>query len=342
MPFTTCFVQSLLHWLGLFSFGMTQASSIASPYSAAPYPVGKEFAFTILDDTDDATVANVRPIYELLADLGFRTTKTVWPLACPEGSPNFFAAETLADPSYREFVRDLKAQGFEITWHGATMESSDRARTSAGLEQFRSEFGAYPIIHPNHATNRENIYWGWKRYNTLPVRTLARIADRHPSFEGDEETSRFFWGDLCRRHLRYVRNFTFYEVNTLRADAEMPYTLRDTKYVNRWFSTSDAADVSEFLTLFNTDRIDRLREEGGVCILSTHLGKGYVRNGLVDPGVRKLLEYIAAQPAWLVPTGEILSHLESRRPRSERNRLSLLRLEASHVADRVLGPARWK
>jgi hypothetical protein len=95
--------------------------------------------------------------------------------------------------------------------------------------------------------------------------------------------------------------------------------------------------VSEFLTMFSIDRIDHLREDGGVCILSTHLGKGYVRNGVVDPAVSKLLEYIAAQPAWLAPTGEILRHLESRRPEKERNRLSLLRLEGSHVADRVRG-----
>lgn len=314
----------------------------ARPYSAAPYPGGKEFAFTILDDTDDATVARVRPIYELLHELGFRTTKTVWPLACPEGSANFFAAETLADPIYREFVRDLKNRGFEITWHGATMESSDRARTTAGLEHFRREFGNYPVIHPNHATNRENIYWGWKRYNSLPIRALARVAHRHGRFEGDEETSRFFWGDLCRQHIRYVRNFTFYEVNTLRADAEMPYTLRDTKYVNRWFSTSDAADVSEFLRLVTADRIDHLREDGGVCILSTHLGKGYVRDGRVHPEVRKLLEYVAAQPAWLVPTIEILTHLDSRRTIRERDKLSLLRLEANHVVDRLRGAGRWK
>lgn len=306
-------------------------------YSAAPYPGGHEFAFTILDDTDDSTVANVRPIYDLLADLGYRTTKTVWPLDCPEGSANFFAAETLGDPSYREFVRDLKRRRFEITWHGATMESSDRARTLAGLEEFRSEFGNYPLIHPNHAGNRENIYWGWKRYNSQPIRTLARVAHNGVHFEGDDEKSRFFWGDLCRQHLRYVRNFTFYEVNTLRADPEMPYTLPDTKYVNGWFSTSDSANVSQFLSLFTTDRIDRLRADGGVCILSTHLGKGFVKNGTVVPAVRRILEYIASQPAWLATTGEILSHLESRRTVRERSAASLLRLETRHLADRLRG-----
>ena len=40
------------------------------------FPNGKRFAFTILDDTDVATLANVRPIYRLLEEVGMRTTKT--------------------------------------------------------------------------------------------------------------------------------------------------------------------------------------------------------------------------------------------------------------------------
>src|SRR5215472_3083500 len=74
------------------------------------YPGGARFAFTILDDTDDATEANVAPVYALLQDLGLRTTKTVWPVACEEGSPLFHAGHTLDDPGYRAFVERLAAQ----------------------------------------------------------------------------------------------------------------------------------------------------------------------------------------------------------------------------------------
>jgi hypothetical protein len=42
------------------------------------WPNNKDFAFTIIDDTDNSTVSNVKPIYNLLADLGLKTTKTVW------------------------------------------------------------------------------------------------------------------------------------------------------------------------------------------------------------------------------------------------------------------------
>jgi hypothetical protein len=44
--------------------------------AGAEFPGGKCFAFTIFDDTDVATVENIRPIYLLLEDLGMRTTKT--------------------------------------------------------------------------------------------------------------------------------------------------------------------------------------------------------------------------------------------------------------------------
>ena len=74
---------------------------------AGPHPDGKQFIFTILDDTDDATVDNVKPVYDLLDELGFRTTKTVWPLDCPEGSNLYFAAQTLQDPDYLAFIREL-------------------------------------------------------------------------------------------------------------------------------------------------------------------------------------------------------------------------------------------
>ncbi len=68
------------------------------------FPGGARFAFTVIDDTDVATVANVGPLYRLLESLGMRTTKTVWPLACPEGSPDYQGSETLEDPGYLAFV----------------------------------------------------------------------------------------------------------------------------------------------------------------------------------------------------------------------------------------------
>jgi hypothetical protein len=161
-------------------------------------PPGKRFAFSVLDDTDDSTLENVQPVYAMLGDYGLRTTKTVWPMACPEGSRNFFAAETLQDKEYLRFVHELAAAGFEVAFHGATMESSRRGRTLEALEFMRSEFGSYPRLSCNHGQNRENIYWGSKRFHTAPLRMLIRVLkrERGEAFDGEQEGSMFFRIDV--------------------------------------------------------------------------------------------------------------------------------------------------
>src|SRR5919198_2871791 len=135
-----------------------------------PFPGGARFAFTVMDDTDVATVENVRPIYRLLESLGMRTTKTVWPVRCEEGSEDFSLSETMDDPPYRDFVVDLQARGFEIAFHGATMETSTRERTLLALERFHRAFGAPPRVHANHGLNRENLYWGAGRLDDAALR----------------------------------------------------------------------------------------------------------------------------------------------------------------------------
>lgn len=37
-----------------------------------PFPDGKRFVFTIIDDTDVATLSNVKPVYDLLHECGLR------------------------------------------------------------------------------------------------------------------------------------------------------------------------------------------------------------------------------------------------------------------------------
>ena len=306
------------------------------------FPDGKTFAFTMLDDTDDATVANARPVYDLLYSLGFRTTKTVWMADCPEGSRIFFAAETMADPHYRDWVRELHARGFEVAWHSATMESSPRERTEEALEAFYHEFGRYPAVHCNHGQNRENLYWGSNRYRHALWRFLARVASspRGPVYDGDDERSPYFWGDLCRRHIRFVRNLTFAELDVRANDPHTPYRLPDTPWVSYWFSTADAPDVAAFRRLVTRRHIDRLRNAGGVCILSTHFGKGFANGGRVDPDVEAVLRYLADQPGWFAPVSAVLEHLLAHGGGTTPSRGDLFRLEARHVLGRLR--ERWR
>ena len=279
------------------------------------FPYGKTFAFTILDDTDDATVGNVKPVYDCLKENGFVTTKTVWPLDCPEGSRHFFAAETLHDKAYLAFVHDLVDDGFELALHGATMESSLRERTIRGLEFLKMEFGDYPRLFCNHGYNRENLYWGDKRFRTPALRALIRFIQRDVQgrYEGETEHSPYFWGDLCRRHITYVRNFTYSALNMLDVNPEMPYRLSDTTFVNYWFSTSDAPDVHAFNQILDPARIDKLERDGGICIVSTHLGKGFVKHNKLNEETAAILRYIGAKSGWFAPVSEILDYLLKQR-----------------------------
>lgn len=296
---------------------MTSNTVFNNPSARHPrlFPNGKRFAFTILDDTDVATVDNIKPIYDLLFQCGMRTTKTIWPLRCEEGSKNFKTSQTMEDPDYREFVIELHRRGFEITWHGATMESSRRERTVAALEQFRATLGDYPRIHVNHSHNRENIYWGAGRIDSpLLKRLIGSFAGQPDSyFSGHDETSSYWWGDLCRRSIVYARNLTFHEINTTSVNPSMPYRDPRRPLAPWWFSASDAEGVSEFNDLLSTANQQRLEEEGGVCIVATHLGKGFVRNGVLNEQTRQRIAQLSQRPGWFPTVGQLLDWLRLQR-----------------------------
>jgi len=300
-------------------------------------PPGVRFAFTVLDDTDDSTLENVGPVYAMLRDYGFRTTKTVWPLDCPQGSKNFFAAQTLQNKAYLGFVHELADSGFEIAFHGATMESSVRERTLEALELIRSEFGRYPRLFCNHGQNRENMYWGSNRFRWAPLRALSRALGHKDgdAYDGEREESPFFWGDICREIIQYVRNFTFDRLNLLRLDPAMPYHVATAPYVRYWFSTADAPDCEAFNRLLTRQRIDRLEAQGGVCIVSTHFGKRFVENGRVHPETESLLRYLAGKRGWFVPVSDVLDRLlEAGRGRTLSHG-EVMRLELRFLAERI-------
>ena len=277
------------------------------------FPGGARFAFTVMDDTDVATVDNVLPIYRLLESLGMRTTKTVWPVRCEEGSRNFSLSETMDDPHYHAFVVDLHARGFEIAFHGATMETSTRERTARALDRFRGVFGAPPRVHANHSFNRDNLYWGVARVDDPALRLLYRAAFQQGKdfYQGHCPGSPYWWGDLCLEQIEYVRNLTFSEINLLRVNPSMPYRDPGRPYVRWWFSAVDAEDVDAFNHLLQPEHQRRLDAEGGVCIIATHFGKGFGRASQPHPETQRLLELLAARNGWFPPVGELLDWLRA-------------------------------
>jgi hypothetical protein len=279
------------------------------------FPGGARFAFSVFDDADDATVANSAPVYRLLAKHGILTTKSVW-VYPPRGRSH---GESLSDAAYRDWVVQLKAQGFEIALHNVGDGAFSRQEILDGLEIFRDVVGAYPRSHANHVSNPDCIYW-WDRRFEWPFRPIYRLAHRlirgpikrHP---GDDPASANFWGDACKEHIRYIRNLTFNHIDTLARDPRMPYRVRSKDaFSNLWFSSSDGQKIEEMRDLLSAANVDELERRGGACIVYTHFASGFVDDaGTVDPVFEQRIAYLAAKGGWFVPVSTLLDHLAATR-----------------------------
>lgn len=280
--------------------------------SRVEWPDGKRFAFSIVDDTESSTLENTKPVYDFLESRGIRITKTVWPLGFSQKP--LFGGGTLEDPDYRAWVLDLQAAGFEIAFHGATDHSSTREETLRALDYFREVLGHDPRVHANHFGQAQGIYWGDARLDGLPrlvYRAANTVLRRKTHYYGHVEGSRYFWGDLCRDRIEYVRNFSFPDANTLKADPLMPYHDPRRPYVRFWFSSSDAAGLDSFCELLSDEQLDRLVDEGGACIAYTHFGFGFAKDGRPDPRFVRVVERLGSLPGWFVPASTLLDHLRA-------------------------------
>ncbi|WP_447979336.1 hypothetical protein [Candidatus Nitrospira bockiana] len=278
------------------------------------FPGNRRFAFTICDDTDGGTLKNLIGVYHFLAQLGFRTTKSVWPLASERYGR--MPGESLQDKGYLQFVRWLHREGFEISLHNVRNHHATRDMIVRGFEEFHTLLGSHPRVHCNHSRNLENIYWGDRRFSRRDVTFAYNVATRyawHKYFQGDDETSPFFWGDLCRERITYVRNFVFSDINLDNINPTMPYHDPDKRYVNYWFSSSDGRDVERFCDMLRESQQDRLEAEGGVCIMYTHFANGFCRNGTLHPQFARLMKRLSSLNGWFVPVSTLLDHLRAAR-----------------------------
>lgn len=309
---------------------------MAMPPPAIALPAPHRFAVAILDDTDLSTLANTEPVYELLAELGIRSTKSVWPLRSVAGER--IGGMSLQDPAYAEFVRRLQADGFEISLHGVRNASSTRQDVVKGLEVYEAEVGSAPRVHANHSNNRENLYWGGERLS-LPWMRFAYHAltrfRRWGAFRGTDPESPHFWGDLSRARLDYVRNLTFSEINLLRINPTLPYEDPRRPFVRFWFSSSDGADVDTFCRLMSEANQERLEAEGGVTIVYTHFASGFVEHGELNRDFVRLMRRLSTRPGWFVPVSPLLDHLVALRTEHVIPRAELHAMERRWLADRV-------
>lgn len=284
------------------------------------FPENKKFAFSIFDDTDGATIENVGPVYELLTELKIYTTKSVWVLPTDYSEETINLSPSLSNPKYLSFILELKNKGFEIGFHGARGISSKREDVIFAIEHFKKLIGYYPKVYANHLGNRESLYWGENRLNSPLLKSIYKIVTsrRKQLFIGHLPSSEHFWGDIAKKYLKYVRNFTFFpEINTLKINPSMPYCDPKRPYVNYWFSSSDGHDVTTFNKLLSKKNIDKLEQEGGVCIVYTHFANNFVTEEKINPLAKDLLFYLSKKNGLFLPVSALLDYLLSQRKTKE-------------------------
>ncbi len=284
-----------------------------------PFPEGKRFAFTIVDDTDRATLETVRPVYDLLDELGLRTTKTVWVKnATHKAGPveedgEFDYGATLEDPEYREFVQSLHAKGFEIALHGVSGGNDTRNEIIEGYEEFKRVFGDYPKMYVCHSQSKHNLYWGARRLDSKILRTLMNLSGKG-FFCGEDKDSPHFWGDICQQHTKYMRNWVVDKANILDVSTTLVYHDPRRPYVNFWYSGCNGADARKFVRLLSHKAVEKLVCDNGICVVYTHFGLGFTEE---QGGARKVKEGPAAAlrevasctGGWFVPASEMLDRL---------------------------------
>jgi hypothetical protein len=299
------------------------------------WPDNRAFAFTIFDDPDGQTADAGERVYGFLGDLGFRTTRGVWPGA-PRRAPNS-GGETCDNVRYRRHTLALQRAGFEVGYHNTTRHSSTRPETEQGLDTFREYFGHDPVAMANHY-NAEAIYWGPARLAT-PMRhvynisTAGRTARRH---FGECEGSEVFWGDLCRERIRYCRNFVYRQINTLAVCPWMPYHDPLKPFVKAWYASSEGSYCASFVDTLSERNQDRLEAEGGACIMYAHFGHGFVHRDTIDRRFRELMMRLSRKNGWFVPVSTLLDHLQSVRGPAEITASQRRTLEVRWLGQKLL------
>lgn len=273
------------------------------------WPENRKFAFTIFDDPDAQIESESIQVYALLRDLGFRTTKGVWPLDVRRERNS--GGDTLEIPSYRKHCVELQEAGFEIGYHNAAPHSVTRDEIVEALDLFRSYFGCDPATMANHY-NRDAMYWGPARLDppwrqAYVALTRGKASNRH---FGHVDGHASFWGDICRERIRSCRNFVFSGIDTLAHCPLMPYYDPHRPYVREWYASTEGAQWPSFEKAISERNQDRLAESGGACIMYTHFGHGFIReDGKPQPRFVALMTRLSRLGGWYVPVNALLDFL---------------------------------
>ena len=302
------------------------------------WPDNKKFAFTIFDDTDGANLNDNQLVYDFLNELGFKTTKSVWVKKSSGITKKKYPGITCEDSSYLNWLLELKEKGFEIGYHNTTHQSSNRQEIERGLKKFKELFGQASIVMANHSTNKENIYWGSLRLSQSRkiIYNILTLFKKNKYYEGHNESSPYFWGDLCEENISYVRNFVFSDINTLKYCPYMPYQDLTKPFVKYWFSSSDGNNVKKFNNCTSDQNQDRLEKEGGACIMYTHFSDGFCKNGKLCEKFKNQMNRLSKKDGWFVPTGTLLDFLKKKNALQTINNKQRTSLEWKWLFDKLV------
>ena len=270
--------------------------------------------FAIVDHTDGASLEGVRIVYDFLDSLGLRATKTVWafepegPSGIPPLPASVLRGVTLETRAYREYCAELVRRGFEIALHGASAGNNRRDRTLAAFERLERELKTGARTYVCHAKNAENPYWQARAVDRSPLRWVMKLVASRHRCSGEIPTSPYFWGDVCRERVRYVRLFRTAQLNTLAANPSMPYFEREKPYVRGWFTMTDRSlgDATR------PEALAMLSHENGLCILRQHLARhADPESWSVRPGFEAAMRRLRGAPdLWVDTAGAMLDRLK--------------------------------
>ena len=253
-------------------------------------------------------------------------------------SKNNSEGVTCENKSYLEWLLEIKKIGFEIGYHNTTFSSSERQKIIEGLEKFKRFFGEDPIVMANHSENKENIYWGSDRLSGSRklVYNILTLFKRNKYYLGHDNSSKFFWGDLCKQNIKYVRNFVFSDINTLKNCPFMPYKDQTKPFVNYWFASSEGNNAETFIKCISDKNQDRLEEEGGACIMYTHFADGFSKNGKISENFKEQMTKLSKREGWFVTVSTLLEFLKKENKNYEINPKQRKALEWKWLFDKLI------
>jgi len=242
-----------------------------------PYPC--KWAYGMTDDTNGSTLESVRTVYEYCIERGIWPTRTVWALRPSQlcGVRNQRKPKdglTLEDLDYRRYCQELSQRGIEFALHDVSSGNNPRENVIRGLETFKETFGYYPSVYICHAHNAEHPYWGEQQYRTRIVRLLSRLlylqtlSYNREEYFGNDPSSPYYWSDICRKTIRYVRLYRTRSLNVLRKNPRLPYHQYDKPDVLFWFSGN--AEDYELFQRVSPRALDKIAREDGAILHYAH------------------------------------------------------------------------